>query len=291
MPRAAGQKHSKKGLFPQIPGKTLYERTSCLKVINLAVNGTAVPARRVHNTGMCTAAAIGVGLAAVCLALPLRTSSFRNAQYTSDTIATGKILVAREKLDDPNFTKTVVLIVDSDPDEGTLGVIINRRSDVALSKAFPNIKSAPDDPIYMGGPVEIGSGQGLLRSEARPEARHIVGDVYVTGSQELIESSVAAHLSPSKFRLYLGYAGWAPGQLEAEIQVGAWTVRSGNANIVFDENPDSLWLRLNRESHTQIAETRANHQRRMAENAGPFKCPSTPLGDEVLLWMSALTER
>lgn len=202
------------------------------------------------------AAAIGIGVAAVCFAVPVRIGSLRNAQYTSDTVATGKILVADDKLDDPSFAKSVVLIVDSDPDGGTLGVILNRRSDVALSKVFPKIKGAPADPVYMGGPVEIGSGQGLLRSESKPGTRHIVDDVYATGNQELIESSVAARVNPSKFRLYLGYAGWAPGQLESEIQVGAWAVRAGSASIVFDEDPDSLWSRLNRESHSRIADAR-----------------------------------
>jgi hypothetical protein len=60
-------------------------------------------------------------------------------------------------------------------------------------------------------------------------------------------------MSPSRFHLYLGYAAWAPGQLEAEIQLGAWTVLSHDLKIVFDPDPDSLWLRLTDESQMQIA--------------------------------------
>ncbi|MBV8070656.1 MAG: YqgE/AlgH family protein [Acidobacteriaceae bacterium] len=187
-------------------------------------------------------------LAAVCL--PTR------AQYGAGAPATGKILVASEKLQDPNFTQSVILLVASDPDGGTLGVVVNRRSDVPLSKIFPTIKGASNDPVYMGGPVEIGTGQGLLRSEARAGSRRIMNDVYATGSKDVIENSVAAKLDSGKFRLYLGYAGWAPGQLQSEIQAGAWTVRDGNANIVFDQDPDSLWVRLNRLAHSQIAAAR-----------------------------------
>lgn len=205
---------------------------------------------------------IGIMAATLCLASQKTVRSLRNTQYETGSVATGQLLVADEKLEDPNFAQAVILIVDSGPDEGTVGVIINRRSDVPLSKIFPRIKSATNDPVYMGGPVEIGSGQALLRADSESEGRHLVDDVYVSGSKELIESSVAAKASTAKFRLYLGYAGWAPGQLEAEIAAGAWLVRAGSANIVFDANPDSLWTRLIRESHMRIAEACRSRLRR-----------------------------
>lgn len=199
------------------------------------------------------ASVIGIVATALSVASQARSGKLHAAQYAADSVTTGQLLVADENLQDPNFAKAVVLIVNSDPDEGTVGIIVNRRSDVPLSKVFPRIKSASADPVYMGGPVEIGSGQALLRNDSGSEARHIVDDVYASGSQELIEESVAAKASPAKFRLYLGYAGWAPGQLESEIAAGAWVVRSANANVVFDANPDSLWTRLIREAHMRIA--------------------------------------
>jgi putative transcriptional regulator len=204
------------------------------------------------------ASLIGVMAAGLCLAGPTTFSSLQDTHYESGSVATGQLLVAGEKLQDPNFAESVILIVDSDPDQGTVGVVINRRSDVPLSKIFPRIKSAPNDPVFMGGPVGIGSGQALLRADTESAGRHIVDDIYVSGSKELIESTVAAKTSPAKFRLYLGYAGWAPGQLEAEIAAGAWLVRAGSAQIVFDTNPDSLWTRLIRESHMRIAEACRN---------------------------------
>jgi putative AlgH/UPF0301 family transcriptional regulator len=97
----------------------------------------------------------------------------------------------------------------------------------------------------------VTAAEALLRSSEKPaQARHVLGDVYVTGSKELIEKSVDSQADPSKFRLYLGYAGWAPGQLEAEIRLGAWSFVSGGPDLVFDREPDSLWSRL---IHREIA--------------------------------------
>ncbi|MBV8551682.1 MAG: YqgE/AlgH family protein [Acidobacteriaceae bacterium] len=177
------------------------------------------------------------------------------AQFrTQEELAAGSVLVANEKLGDPNFTESVVLIVQYDSDDGTLGVIINRRSKIPLSRIFPDIKAATADPVFVGGPVGKAGAMALLRLPVKTDKTlHVTNDVYVTGSKELIEKSVAGRAESSKFRLYMGYAGWAPGQLEAELQLGAWSVIKGSSRIVFDDDPDSLWSRLSRESHLQIA--------------------------------------
>ncbi|HTU48132.1 MAG TPA: YqgE/AlgH family protein [Bryobacteraceae bacterium] len=169
----------------------------------------------------------------------------------------GDILVASEKLGDPNFAQSVVLILEHDDDKGTLGVIINRRSEIPLSRIFPDIKGASADPVFVGGPVSITVVQALLRlPNEMDETTHVLADVYASGSRQVIEKSVRAHVPSSKFRLYVGYAGWAPGQLEAEIQIGAWMVLSNRSKLIFDDNPDSLWSRLTRESHMQVAASR-----------------------------------
>ena len=190
-------------------------------------------------------------IAAMALCLALSTAAHGAA---SDSLSTGKILLASDKLGDPNFAEAVVLIIDHDGDEGTVGVIINRRTDVPLTRVFSHVKGASRDPVYQGGPVEVTGGQGLLRTPlSAPDGRRVVEDVYVTGSKDLIEKSVASRMEASKFRVYLGYAGWAPGQLEAEIQAGAWSILQGSARIIFDNDPDSLWSRLTHESNMQIA--------------------------------------
>jgi putative transcriptional regulator len=106
----------------------------------------------------------------------------------------------------------------------------------------------------MGGPVATTAVQALIRlPDQTGQATRVMADVFITGAKELLEKSVASHLDASKFRVYLGYAGWAPGQLEAEIQLGAWSVVGRDPKIVFDGDPDSLWSRLIHESHMQTA--------------------------------------
>lgn len=199
---------------------------------------------------------VGLLFAAACLAASSdSTRTVHALQYEpQQNVSIGSILVAKEKLGDPNFAESVVLIVQADEEEGTLGIVINRPSDVPLSQVFPHIKHATADPVYMGGPVGITVGQALLRlPEKADDATPVSGDVYVTASKKLIEKSVASRAGPSKFRLFLGYAGWAPGQLEAEIRLGAWSVLKGRSNIIFDSDPSSLWDRLIRETHWQMA--------------------------------------
>lgn len=199
---------------------------------------------------------VGILACAACRAAgPDQGSRFQVAQDgPQQKLSVGSILVANEKLGDPNFAESVVLVLQRDEQEGTLGIVINRRSDVPLSKLFPDIKHASSDPIYLGGPVGIRTAQALLRLPSKTDdATPVSGDVYVTASKKLIEKSVASGAQASKFRLFLGYAGWAPGQLEAEIRLGAWSILRGQSKIIFDGEPDSLWQRLNRETHWQMA--------------------------------------
>ncbi len=180
-------------------------------------------------------------------ALMLRTASAEDPEV-------GRILVANDQLGDPNFSRTVVLIVQYDEDEGTVGLILNRRSDIPLAKAFPAVKGARRDPVYLGGPVGRTVVQALVRLGAKtPNATRLVGDVHLTVDKDLVERSVSSGADPSRFRVYAGYAGWAPGQLEAEIELGAWTVIRAGPAAIFDGDPDSLWIRLSREAHSVVA--------------------------------------
>ena len=169
-------------------------------------------------------------------------------------LAAGDVLVANEKLADPNFAQSVILAVQYDSQDGTVGLIVNRRTDIPLSKIFPTVQHASGDPVYMGGPVETTAVLALLRLPRKTDqATAVVGDIYVTGAKELIEKSIGSRTESSKFRIYLGYAGWAAGQLEAEVRAGAWAVLHRRASVVFDDDPDSLWQRLTRESQMRMA--------------------------------------
>ena len=196
--------------------------------------------------------------AAFCLlfaffATPAFTQS--QSQYGGDTaVRVGTFLIATEKLGDPNFAETVVLIVQHDPAQGTVGIIINRRTDFPLSQIFPEIKAAPADPVFLGGPVARTSGQALLRLPAKTaDTTRVSGDVYLTAAKDLIDKSVTARTSPAKFRLYIGYAGWGAGQLDAEVRLGAWLLVPATPALIFDNDPDSLWSRLVHQSQMQVA--------------------------------------
>ena len=130
----------------------------------------------------------------------------------------------RPDLPDPNFTRTVVLIVELNT-EGTVGLILNRRSDVTLASVFEKMKphEGSSPVFYVGGPVQIEGVIGLLRADTgSKDTHHVFGDVYVTSGREPLENMVAAGADPSRFRAYLGYAGWSPGQLERETAQGSW---------------------------------------------------------------------
>lgn len=176
----------------------------------------------------------------------------------ADDLGVGKLLVASRDLADPIFAKTVVLLVHYDAD-GVVGLMLNRRSDVPLSRVFKELQAAKDrsDPLYLGGPVEISSVLALLRSNAKQEsAEHILGDVYLISTKSLLEKTLSAKADPGVFHVFLGYAGWSPEQLRNEVQAGAWFIFRGDTQIVFNSNPDGLWSQMIRRTELKMASSR-----------------------------------
>jgi len=168
-------------------------------------------------------------------------------------LATGKILVARRSLVDPNFAETVILLVQHD-DDGTAGLILNRQTKIPLSKLSAEIEGAKGrtDRLYHGGPVETAGVMALVRSHTKPEdARAVVEDVYVISSKQALEKTVASGAAASMLRIYLGYAGWDAGQLAWELKMDAWDVLPANPALVFDPHPETLWQRLAEEESMQ----------------------------------------
>jgi putative transcriptional regulator len=173
-----------------------------------------------------------------------------------EALGAGRLLVASKDLKDPNFAKTVVLLVNYDS-EGVMGVIINRRSTVPLSQVFEDVKEANDhpDPVYAGGPVEKTSALALLRSRAKPkDAEHVFADINLVADEDLLRKALSSGAKSSEFRIYLGYAGWAVSQLEKEVEIGAWYVFPADAGAVFDPNPDTLWSRMIRKTEDRVAQ-------------------------------------
>jgi putative transcriptional regulator len=166
--------------------------------------------------------------------------------FADDELAQGKLLIADRRLRDPNFAETVVLIITYDED-GAIGLILNREGAVPVSGILKGVKDAGKltDLAFEGGPVEPKSVLTLFRSRTpQPRARRIGGEVYAVLEQTLLEEILANGAGRDQLRFYLGFANWAPGQLEAELDAGAWRVFPGSASSIFDPNPDSLWDRL-----------------------------------------------
>ena len=158
----------------------------------------------------------------------------------------GQMLIATQKSRDPEFSRRVVLLVRCDR-QGAAGVILNRPSDVTLSRVFPELQSAKTghDPVYLGGPIGANA-LALLRSRTAPEkAARLFADVYTISDHRLLEKFAAEEPRSSIFRLYVGYSGWSLQQLNSEVSRGLWDVRNGDARVVFDTRPGTLWTRLN----------------------------------------------
>jgi putative transcriptional regulator len=153
----------------------------------------------------------------------------------------GRLLVATPPLEDPNFDRTVVYVLDHHPG-GAVGLVLNRpghEDELDGLDGWMHIASEPQR-VFIGGPVEvdalIGLAEGVDRiDEAWGELTHGVGTVDLS----LEPDDTAATIVRS--RVFRGYAGWTSGQLDAEIDVGAWMVFDATADDVFTPDPDSLW--------------------------------------------------
>jgi putative transcriptional regulator len=189
------------------------------------------------------------------LAVALLLSALPARPQAEPDVAAGCLLVSSRDMRDPNFAQTVILVV-SYGDEGAMGIILNRRTKVAASRVFEDWKEAKghSEPVFLGGPVERMGALALLRSRTNlADARKILGEVHVTSDQGLLGKRLAAGVPPEKFRIYMGYSGWAADQLDSEVDLGAWHVFPANADLVFDPEPETLWDRLIRKTDMRIA--------------------------------------
>ncbi len=150
------------------------------------------------------------------------------------------------QLADPNFHRTVVLLIHHD-ESGTFGVVLNRPTDLTALGLCSSLEiewqGDPEEAIDWGGPVQPTTGWVLFDDDeavAEPGAVQDVGEgIRFAGSLEVLRS--VATCPPPKVRLLLGYAGWGPGQLEFELSQGAWLLAPATSEVVFDVEPDCMW--------------------------------------------------
>ncbi len=151
----------------------------------------------------------------------------------------GRLLVSVPGMPDPNFARTVVLMFEHTR-EGALGLVLNRPTDADLLDHLPGWWSAAVNPrvVFVGGPVGEGGGVGLARGE---------GSVPFEGWPEVLgirAVDLGAEPGPDsglEVRIFTGYSGWGPGQLESELASNGWFVVDAVADDVFSPNPERLW--------------------------------------------------
>jgi putative AlgH/UPF0301 family transcriptional regulator len=171
-------------------------------------------------------------------------------------LGVGKLLVASRDLGDPNFARTVVLLVHYD-ENGVVGLVLNRRTDIPLSRVL-DLEAAKDrsDPVYLGGPVGSSSALALFQPLTTiDKAEKIFGGVYLISDKLQFEQIILARPDSRVFHVYVGYAGWTPDQLRAEVQLGAWFIFPADTGTVFNSDPDSLWQQMIQKTELRLATT------------------------------------
>jgi putative transcriptional regulator len=180
------------------------------------------------------------------LAVAILSLGFAASLHADHPPARGMFLIANPEMTGSWFAEAVILLVQHD-ETGSLGLIVNRPTDVSPAEALPGVDGidAFSGTLFIGGPVEAYGVLMLVRSEVEPaDAAHVFADVYASGSQALLRESVRSRQSAERVRLYSGYAGWAPGQLDSEIRRGSWTVVPASAQHVFSTEPEKVWRKL-----------------------------------------------
>jgi putative transcriptional regulator len=171
-----------------------------------------------------------------------------------DANLTGKLLIAEPMLDDPNFERSVVLLIEHSED-GALGVVLNRPTDIDVAAVLEQWGDLASDPpvLYVGGPVNQDSLVALGRRRTGSDVEgwtQVLGDV----------GAVDLHLEPTELapaldgiRVFIGYSGWEAEQLEAELAQDAWVVVDAEAGDVFADDPEEMWRSVLRRQGGKLA--------------------------------------
>lgn len=178
------------------------------------------------------------------------------------------LLVARKNLPDPFFRDSVVLITQS-AGGPPIGVIVNRPTEVPLSRVFPDIERlrSRDERLFFGGPVMREQLVAVFRAAIPPKAAtEVLDGVFMSSSRELVLELLGRENPVEGLRVFAGHAGWAPGQLESEVARGDWHLATADARMVFEVKPERLWQELERRAsakkvrheHPQVDERRGD---------------------------------
>ena len=158
----------------------------------------------------------------------------------------GFFLVASKDMKDPRFKEAVILVTPHHRGE-VVGVVVNKPTETAVSKLFPKseLKDEHSRQLYFGGPLSMQSLLFLISSKKQPDASlRIFDNVFLSADSKALEQ-VLSHPKPfAGLRIFSGYAGWKPGQLETEVKKGYWLLREADTEILFNTEPGLIWQKL-----------------------------------------------
>ena len=162
---------------------------------------------------------------------------------------TGQLLIAMPQMMDPRFARSVVYVCAHSEDAGAMGLVVNKLFEaLTMGELFTHLKLDPgalgrSRPVHFGGPVEPGRGFVLHTTDYREDATLAVADgIGLTATLDILRA-IGKGEGPRRSLLALGYAGWAPGQLDAEMQANGWLSVQADADLVFDPDFDGKWRR------------------------------------------------
>lgn len=178
------------------------------------------------------------------------------------TLAAGQLLIAEPFLADPNFSRAVILLCEHG-EEGSVGFVINRPTQLSLGDLLPELYT-PTLGVNQGGPVQLDTLHMLHRTPKLFGGNKIGNGVYWGGSYEALQEAVLSNsYEPVDLRLFVGYSGWSPGQLEKEVQEGSWLITDISQDILFETESKDMWknaVKLLGREYTYLANMPLNPQ-------------------------------
>ncbi len=158
----------------------------------------------------------------------------------------GIFLIASPILRDPNFQQTVILLCEHGP-EGALGVVVNRPTQITITEVLPQVPilEGQNHKVFAGGPVQQNNLLILYRTPAsQTDSHHVFDGVYLGGNVKDLEELLQDPASLENMRAFIGYSGWAPGQLENEMRTGSWLTQPADPAAMFESDHRRLWGKI-----------------------------------------------
>lgn len=171
--------------------------------------------------------------------------NFFNINNKNLKLGIGAVLISDPLIQDYFFRRSVILLIDYDPKEGALGVVLNKPIFVDINDVLSDVSAKPI-PLYSGGPVSIDRVFFLHQlEEVISESVEVIKNVFWGGKEEDFSLFLKnPEFDETKIRPFLGYSSWVPGQLEKEVTNGDWVVTNIDGSQVFQDNYESLWADL-----------------------------------------------